>query len=225
MAKVSAASSAQNLGAMHPKTVINLSNDILFRHRLEETGPACSRIELRVRRKQRQAAAHTVVDPLSMVVEERPAKCRLGSLTTGNRVLFSSQLFPPFEVCFLDFWNNDRFGEYSVRVYQPDLYGRAWGRFLSLSHYREKTTASENAQDKTQQRTNFCVHKKLLRTTRNGMQQRRSIFPICSRQSHFVNWFGYQWLSKTALNVSSEAAFSAVCAIVCNRVLMIVGTL
>src|SRR5260370_1878857 len=98
---------------MHPKTVISLSNDILFRHRLEETGPACSRIELRVRRKQRQAAAHTVVDPLPMVVEQRPAKCRLGSLTTGNRVLFTIQLFPPFYAPLLDFLNTHRFGDHS----------------------------------------------------------------------------------------------------------------
>ena len=35
MAKVSAASSAENLGPLHPETVVGLSDDILFRDRLE----------------------------------------------------------------------------------------------------------------------------------------------------------------------------------------------
>ena len=57
MAEVRVAAHAVNLRADHAKAHVARLADVLLRHRLEETRPTRAGLKLRVRAKERQAAA------------------------------------------------------------------------------------------------------------------------------------------------------------------------
>src|SRR6476619_3795232 len=64
MAQVGIALGAQCFGAAHEKTVVFLGLDVFCSDRRPEAGPACARIEFRVRAKQLVAAAGASVNAL-----------------------------------------------------------------------------------------------------------------------------------------------------------------
>ena len=94
VAEMAVAARAQDLDAHHAVAAIRLGRDVLVGDRLEEARPAGARIELRVRRKQRQPAADARVDAGALVVEQRAAERPLGAVRARDRELLRRQLRP-----------------------------------------------------------------------------------------------------------------------------------
>src|SRR4029077_21267056 len=84
--------------------------------RLEKTRPPGAGVELRVRRKQRQAAADAGVDAVLLVVEQRAAERTLGPLRASDLVLLRRQLRAPFGVALLDAGKVDGPGDLAALV-------------------------------------------------------------------------------------------------------------
>ena len=95
VAEMAIAARAQDLDAHHAVAAIGLGRDVLVGDRLEEARPAGARIELRVRRKQRQPATDARIDAGALVVEQRAAERPLGAMRARDRELLRRQLFLP----------------------------------------------------------------------------------------------------------------------------------
>jgi hypothetical protein len=127
MAQMGSAARAEDLGAMHAKAVVVSADDIFLGDRLEETGPPGARIKFRIGSEQRKAAADAVINTFAMVVEQRPAKRRLGTCAARDLELFRGKLFAPLGVTLLNLRDRDGTGQGPVRPDQPDGY-RLLGR-------------------------------------------------------------------------------------------------
>ena len=92
------AASTVDLHARHAVALVGMLSDILGGDRLKETGPTGARVEFCIRRKQRQAAAGTRVDPQLFVIEERAAKRPLGAATAEYAELLRRQTATPLVV-------------------------------------------------------------------------------------------------------------------------------
>ncbi len=102
VAQVAVAAGAQDFDPQHPVAAIGVRRHVLVGHRLEEARPAGARVELRVRGKERQAAADARVDAVPLVVEQRAAERPLGPMRARNLELLGRQLLPPLGLGFLD---------------------------------------------------------------------------------------------------------------------------
>src|SRR5262245_41966727 len=98
VAEVGVAAVAEDLGADHAVTAVLVRADVRVGHWPEEAGPARTRVELGVRREQRQPAADAGVDSPAFVVQQRSAEGPLGALAAGDLELLGSQLLPPLGV-------------------------------------------------------------------------------------------------------------------------------
>ena len=92
VAEVAVAARAQDLDAHHAVAAIRLGRDVLVGDRLEEARPAGARIELGVRREQRQPAADARVDAAALVVEQRAAERPLGAVRARHGELLGREL-------------------------------------------------------------------------------------------------------------------------------------
>src|SRR5271169_2069256 len=102
VAKVTAAATAEDLGAAHEKAVVCAQLDRAGDRTLGETGPPGARVELRVGAKQLARACGTAVRATVLVVHVLASERRLGAAATKAVVLLGGQLFPPLLVGLVD---------------------------------------------------------------------------------------------------------------------------
>src|SRR5262249_46776626 len=88
VAEVTTAALAADLGAHHPVAAVDELLDVPGRIALVEARPARPRVELRRRAVQGKSAEAAHVDAALLVVEQRPAEGRLGSLEEKHAALF-----------------------------------------------------------------------------------------------------------------------------------------
>src|SRR5262245_16545768 len=108
VAEVRVAAHAVNFCADHPEARVRGTTDILLSHGLKETGPASAGIELRIRMKQRQSAAHARVEAVLMVVVKDAAEGPLRVMCARDAELFVRELRPPGIVGLDDLRHLDR---------------------------------------------------------------------------------------------------------------------
>lgn len=88
VALVAAASRAANLGAAHAVAVVVDVAEVFLIERRVERRPARAGIKFVFRSKQRQTAKPTRIRAVRFVVEQGPAKRRLGAVVEQDAVLF-----------------------------------------------------------------------------------------------------------------------------------------
>ena len=103
MANMAVTARAKHLGAAHKKAVVLFLIHRFRVNRRVEAGPSRARVELRIGREQRVAAALTDIGSTVLATVVFTGKCTFRALLTAHLVLLRGQYFTPFGIRFHDF--------------------------------------------------------------------------------------------------------------------------
>ncbi len=98
--EVTAAGSAEDLGAPHPEGRVVVEDDIAF-DRPVKTRPAAIAVELRVRREDRRATRGAGIHAALVIEIELPRKWSFGPFLTQHMVLLGGEVLSPVCVRFV----------------------------------------------------------------------------------------------------------------------------
>jgi hypothetical protein len=145
-----------NLGSEHSVAQVGFRDDVFSGDRLEEARPAGSRIELGIRAKQRESAAHARVEAGLVIVVENSAERTFRSLGSSDFVLLGCQLRAPLLLALDHAWDFERIGQGAVGLQEANsdifrrmIHGlRLFGGETSPAGQSDENRDDHNGEDK-----------------------------------------------------------------------------